>query len=77
MYVFFSTHYLPRILNDTLYIIEQWQRLSIIPTDAVQFGVQGQSPGGGPGALTPEAERLFLFSESESGITTGEGGHHQ
>ena len=29
----------------------------------IQFGVQGQSPGGGLGAKPPEAERFFHFQK--------------
>jgi len=62
LYVFFSTHLLPRILNDTLHcrpvaeIVEYTYLVGKVP-----FGVQGQSPGGGLGAKPPEAERFFLF----------------
>ena len=71
LYVFFSTHLLPRILNDTLHcrpvaeIVEYTYLVGKVP-----FGVQGQSPGGGLGQ-SPQKLNVFSFSESDFGIKTG------
>jgi hypothetical protein len=69
LYVLFSTSLLPIKLNDTIHCRPV---VDIILLDEVQFGVQGQSPGGGLGAKPPEAERFFHFEKVIVTLRRGE-----
>ena len=63
--VLFSTSLLPILLNYCRPVVD------IILLDEFQFGVQGQSPGGGLGAKPPEAE-LFHFRKVIVALKRGE-----
>ena len=71
LYVFFSTYLLPRILNDALHCrpVAEIVRYTYL-VGKVPFGVQGQSPSGGLGAL-PKLNVFFLFQRVILALTQG------